>query len=190
MLLLCVGSHEALLAFQYRFLICDLQPADTMDFHNARLGTTPCSACWVWAETTQPPRTTEQKGARKTTPENIFDRVNMCEAEHSGLESDECFCCVQRRRGWAFLKDRSLHVVAATSNDSQPLQLCPKESGSLTLFNQVRNLGGCSQFTVQTSLSFTLQARCLQPCHHRRTLLMKPLVSRITPCTELLEVEI
>ena len=110
---------------------------------------------------------------REVTRESIFERVNMLEVEHFALESEERFCCVRRRRDWASFKDRSFHAMAAISNDSQPLLLCPKERSSFTLFNEVRSFGGCYRFTAQTSLMFTLQARCLQSCRTHRILLIK-----------------
>lgn len=82
----------------------------------------------------------------------------MLEVEHLALESEERFCCVWRRKGLASFKDRPFHAVADISNDSQPLLLCPKESSSFTLFNEVHSFGGCYQFTARTSLMFTLQA--------------------------------
>lgn len=61
---------------------------------------------------------TEQKVTRAVAQENTFERVNMLEVEHFGLESEECFDCAWRRGDWASSEDRSFRATAAISKDS------------------------------------------------------------------------
>lgn len=61
---------------------------------------------------------TEQEGGWEVTRENTFERVNMLEVEHFALESEECFCCVWRKRDWASFNNRSFCAMASTSSDN------------------------------------------------------------------------